>query len=209
MPLIRLWYGWGLVLLVSGGGVEGNFRKTICKKCIEQRCLFRNIVEVKYHYFKYYKLVFMRITETIEKKNVHLGRNVQRTREILGMKQLTLADITGMSQQNISKLEQSEFIPDDTLEKLANGLGVSVEFVKNFNEEKAILNIQNYNTFNDSSVNSSQHYQPTITHNNEPVDKIVELFEKLLKSEQEKVELLANANKAILELSEQLKGMRK
>lgn len=147
-------------------------------------------------------------TEPTEKRTVHLGRNVQRTREILGMKQLTLADITGMSQQNISKLEQSEFIPDDTLEKLAKGLGVTVEFVKSFSEEKTILNIQNYHTYNDNAVNSTQ-YQPTITNNNEPVDKIVELFEKLLKSEQEKVELLANANKAILELSEQLKGMRK
>jgi transcriptional regulator with XRE-family HTH domain len=142
-------------------------------------------------------------TEPTEKSPVHLGRNVQRTREILGMKQLTLADITGMSQQNISKLEQSAFIVDETLDKLAKGLGVSVEFIKNFSEEKTIYNIQN----NYDQSTNHQNYQPTI--NNNPVDKVVELFEKLLKSEQEKVELLANANKAILELSEQLKEMRK
>ena len=145
----------------------------------------------------------MLATEPIEKSPVHLGRNVQRTREILGMKQLTLADITGMSQQNISKLEQSEFIVDETLGKLAKGLGVSVEFIKNFSEEKTIYNIQN----NYDHSTNHQNYQPTI--NNDPVDKVVELFEKLLKSEQEKVELLANANKAILELSEQLKAMKK
>ena len=145
----------------------------------------------------------MLATEPIEKSPVHLGRNVQRTREILGMKQLTLADITGMSQQNISKLEQSEFIVDETLDKLAKGLGVSVEFIKNFSEEKTIYNIQN----NYDHSTNHQNYQPTI--NNDPVDKVVELFEKLLKREQEKVELLANANKAILELSEQLKAMKK
>ena len=145
----------------------------------------------------------MLATEPIKKSPVHLGRNVQRTREILGMKQLTLADITGMSQQNISKLEQSEFIVDETLDKLAKGLGVSVEFIKNFSEEKTIYNIQN----NYDHSTNHQNYQPTI--NNDPVDKVVELFEKLLKREQEKVELLANANKAILELSEQLKAMKK
>jgi transcriptional regulator with XRE-family HTH domain len=148
-------------------------------------------------------------TEPTEKKTVHLGRNVQRTREILGMKQLTLADITGMSQQNISKLEQSEFIPDDTLEKLAKGLGVTVEFIKNFNEAATFNIISNTFTSNDNSTLNAINYQPAITNHNNPVDKVVELFEKLLKSEQEKVELLANANKAILELSEQLKGMRK
>lgn len=148
----------------------------------------------------------MLATEPIEKSPVHLGRNVQRTREILGMKQLTLADITGMSQQNISKLEQSEFIVDETLDKLAKGLGVSVEFIKNFSEEKTIYNLQSNYSVADHGTNQIN-YQPTF--NNNPVDKVVELFEKLLKSEQEKVELLANANKAILELSEQLKAMKK
>ncbi len=148
-------------------------------------------------------------TEPTEKKPIHLGRNVQRTREILGMKQLTLADITGMSQQNISKLEQSEFIVDETLDKLAKGLGVTVEFIKNFNEAATFNIISNNFNSHDTSTLNAINYQPNITNNHDPVDKVVELFEKLLKSEQEKVELLANANKAILELSEQLKGMRK
>lgn len=135
-------------------------------------------------------------TEPIEKSPVHLGRNVQRSREILGMKQLTLADITGMSQQNISKLEQSEFIVDETLEKLAKGLGVTKEFIKSFNEQKTILNFQSNNTYSDTAVNnSSSHYQPTIYNN--PYDKIAEQFEEinrlnaaLLQAKDEKIALL-------------------
>lgn len=144
-------------------------------------------------------------TEPEAKKPVHLGRNVQRIREIIGMKQIVLAENTGMSQQNISKLEQSENIPDETLDKIAKGLGVTSEVIKNFNEEKAVYNIQsNFNNYD----HSQQNFQP-VFNNNSPVDKVVELFEKLLQSEREKVELLSSANKAILELSEQLKAMKK
>lgn len=139
-------------------------------------------------------------TEPETKKPVHLGRNVQRIREILGMKQIVLAENTKMSQQNISKLEQSENIPDETLDKLAEGLGVSSEFIKSFNEEKAIYNIQSQISYHDSSVNTSQNYQPTI--HNHPIDAVVELFQQLLQKEREKVELLT-------QLNEQLKEMKK
>lgn len=39
---------------------------------------------------------------------LHLGRRVERLREIVGMKQETLAQALGVSQQAISKMEQSE-----------------------------------------------------------------------------------------------------
>ena len=107
-----------------------------------------------------------------------------------------------MSQQNVSKLEQSAVIPEDTLERLAQGLGVSPEFIKNFNEEKAVYNIQSNTVLNDNSLNQ---YQPTI-YNPSEVDKIVQLFEKLLQSEKEKGALLSKANQALEAL---LKEMRK
>jgi len=144
-------------------------------------------------------------TETLEKKP-HLGRNVQRIREMVGIKQNTLALNTGLSQQYISKLEQSEEIPEDLLEKLAQGLGVTVDLIRKFNEEKAIYNIQSNITINEHGTNQ-QNFKPTI--NNNPADQIVELFEKLLQSEKEKVELLIHANKAILELTEQIRAMKK
>jgi len=110
----------------------------------------------------------------------HDGRNVKRIREILGMKQDVLAASLGLSQQAISQLEQKEALDKELLEKIAAALKVPVEAIKNFDEEKAIFNIQN----NYDSSTSNVNYQFN------PIDKIVELYEKLIKSEREKVEML-------------------
>jgi transcriptional regulator with XRE-family HTH domain len=124
--------------------------------------------------------------ETMETKP-HEGRNVKRIREMLGVKQETLAIDLGLSQQAISNLEQRETLDVPTLEKVANTLGVTVEAIKNFNDEAAI---NYFNTFHDNSVNHgaviSSNYSCTFN----PMDKIVELYEALLKSEREKIILL-------------------
>jgi len=137
---------------------------------------------------------------------VHLGHNVQRIREILGYKQITLAEIVKTSQQSISKWEQSADIPEDILEKLAKGLGVTTEFIKNFKEEKAVYNIQSHNTYTESSVNSSQHYQPTITHDDS--NKLLQLLEKFIADDKAKTESIANLSKAVLDLAEEVKKLK-
>ena len=114
---------------------------------------------------------------------MHIGRKISRIREIRGIKQDFLAIELGISQQTISKIEQSEDVDDATLEKIANVLGVSAEAIKNFSEEVLIFHIQN---MNDNSTAYSYNYQ---CHYN-PLDKVVELYERLLQSEREKVELL-------------------
>jgi len=68
------------------------------------------------------------------------------------------------------------------LQQVAKVLKVSVEAIKNF-DEKSIFNIIG-NTYHDNA--SSVNYQPTFN----PIDKIVELYDALVKSEKEKVELL-------------------
>lgn len=114
---------------------------------------------------------------------MHIGRKISRIREIRGIKQDFLAIELGISQQTISKIEQSEDVDDATLEKIANILGVSAEAIKNFSEEVLIFHIQN---MHDNSTAYSYNYQ---CHYN-PLDKVVELYERLLQSEREKVELL-------------------
>lgn len=120
----------------------------------------------------------------------HLGRKISRIRELRGMKQDALAAELGISQQAVSKIEQSEEIEDSTLEKVAKVLGVSAEAIKEYSDE-AVFNIIS-NTFNNTSsdnstlIASSLNYQPTFN----TVDKIVELYERLLASEREKVEIL-------------------
>jgi len=114
---------------------------------------------------------------------MHIGRKISRIREIRGIKQDYLAIELGVSQQTISKIEQSEDVDDATLEKIANVLGVSAEAIKSFSEEVLIFHIQN---MNDNSTAYSYNYQ---CHYN-PLDKVVELYERLLTSEREKLELL-------------------
>src|SRR5688500_3388344 len=120
-------------------------------------------------------------TETLFQP-MHLGRKISRIRELRGMKQETLAQELGISQQAVSKLEQSEQVEDDKLEVVAKALGVSAEAIKNFNEEAVIYNISN--NFQDQSVNTN--YQCTFN----PIEKVIELYERMLKLEREKVELL-------------------
>lgn len=117
----------------------------------------------------------------------HEGHNVKRIREILGIKQDKLAIDLGLSQQAISNLEQRETLDVPTLEKVANVLGVSPEAIKNFNDEAVINVVSNtFQDFKDNAVASAMSYQCTFN----PMDKIVELYEALLKSEREKMELL-------------------
>lgn len=79
--------------------------------------------------------------ETMSKPgNTHMGRKIGRMRELLGMKQEALAVELGVSQQTISKIEQSEKIEEEVLDKIASILGVSSEAIKNYSEE-AVINI--------------------------------------------------------------------
>ncbi len=126
--------------------------------------------------------------------NTHIGRKISRIRELRGIKQETLASEMGVSQQTVSRLEQSETIEDDVLEKVAGVLGVSAEAIKNFSEE-AVVNF--FNTFNDNSVNQGAVGSNNYHCNFNPIDKLVELFEenkklyeRLLQSEKEKNDLL-------------------
>ncbi len=117
----------------------------------------------------------------------HLGKKIGRIREMLGMKQETLAEKMGISQQSISKMEQNESIDEATLERVAKALGVNSEAIKNFSEE-AVFNIfQNtFTDFKDNSVASAMNYHCTFN----PFDKMVELYERLLQTEREKIALL-------------------
>ncbi|WP_442587456.1 helix-turn-helix domain-containing protein [Pedobacter sp. AW31-3R] len=131
--------------------------------------------------------------------NVHIGRKISRLREIRGIKQEALAIDVGLTQQAMSRIEQTGNVEDTLLEKIATALGISVEGIKNFNEEAVFTIISttfNNNSTDDSTIIASTvNYQPTFN----PLDKIVALYdekvillERLLQSEKEKVELLKN-----------------
>ena len=90
----------------------------------------------------------------------------------------------GVNQQVISKIEKQEEIEEGLLNQIASVLGISAEVIKDFDVEKAIYNINNIrdNTFEQGATSIAQQFNP--------LDKIVELYERLLQSEREKIELL-------------------
>lgn len=114
---------------------------------------------------------------TTTAKPSHIGRKISKIRELRGMKQEALAIAIGVSQQTISNIENSEEVEEEVLLKIAEALEVTAEGIKNFTEEAVFNNINN---FHDNAIQN----------NFNPIEKVVELYERLLTSEKEKFEYL-------------------
>lgn len=118
--------------------------------------------------------------------HVHQGRNVKKFREMLDIKQEFLAEAINISQQHMSRLEQSETIDDAMLDKISEALNVPVAAIKNMSEDGMINIIAN--TFHDHSAAASmslphyQYFQCTFN----PFDKIVELYERIIELERKR-----------------------
>jgi len=125
------------------------------------------------------------IEEPVKK---HIGQNLQRVRVYLGVKQDALASDLNMSQSAVSKIEQQEEIEDGLLKQIADALGVSPELIRNFDLERSVYNI-NHNNYREATISEGATTY-AISQQVNPVDKIVELYERLLQSEREKIEIL-------------------
>lgn len=130
--------------------------------------------------------------EITEAKKSHHGANARRWREWRGINQDVLAEKIGVTQGTLSSYENSEILKPDVVEKLAKALDIPEQAITEM-EDNLPINIFS-GTWNDNSVAAPMmYYQSTFN----PIDKIVELYEKkaelyerMIKAEQEKVELL-------------------
>ncbi len=125
----------------------------------------------------------------------HIGRKIGRIRELRGIKQETLAQELGVSQQTVSNIERSETIEKGLLVQVAKILGVTPEVIENFDEDK-VINF--FNNFHDSSAGTFGN-GGTLNHHCtfNPLDKLIEvyeenkkLYERLVQAEKEKVAYL-------------------
>jgi len=130
-------------------------------------------------------------------QKIHQGRNVKRFREMLGIKQETLAFDLGeeWNQKKISMLEQKDVIEDNLLKQISDALNIPVQAFQNFDEEQAINVISN--TFGDNACVGN----PNSTFNFIPVEEFkklheekIALFERMLK---EKDEMMARLEKLV------------
>ncbi|OXA84585.1 helix-turn-helix domain-containing protein [Flavobacterium hercynium] len=131
-------------------------------------------------------------------QKIHQGRNVKRFREMLGIKQESLAFDLGneWNQKKISMLEQKDVIEVDLLDQISQALKIPVEAFQNFDEEQAVNIIAN--TFHEGAIANNSGYV-NCTFN--PIDKIVQiheekiaLYERMLK---EKDEIMVRIEKLI------------
>jgi len=142
----------------------------------------------------------MTTTDNMPNK-VHEGRNIKRFREMLGIKQDTLAQELGddWTQSKVSHLETKDTVDPAILEQVARVLKVPVEAIKNFDEEAAINIVANtVNNHDNATGNSLFMYYPTFN----PIDKIVqlydekiELYERMLKEKNEVLEKMLSKKK--------------
>ncbi|MFT3979259.1 MAG: helix-turn-helix transcriptional regulator [Ferruginibacter sp.] len=121
-------------------------------------------------------------------RTIHQGRNIKRFREMLGIKQDALAIELGddWNQQKISLLEQKETIDAPLLKQVSAALKIPVEAIENFDEEQAVNIISNTFTSQDTSTLNAINIQPSFN----PIDKMVELYERMLQQQKEMIEKL-------------------
>lgn len=110
---------------------------------------------------------------------MHIGRNVSKLRDLKGLKQDEFAQMLGISQQAVSRLENKKEIDDDMLRKIADKLDVTLEGIKQFSPDATInsINQQGGNVFVDKLY---MH----------PIEKVEELYQKLLKEKDETIAYL-------------------
>ncbi len=125
--------------------------------------------------------------KTIYSDSIHLGRKIEGIRRLRGMTQTELGELLGVTKQAISKMEQTEKFTNERLEEIASALGVTIDGLKKYNDDTVLYNTNNFyeNCGVKTSAVSNNH-----TFNNFPLEKTIELFEKMLEKEREKFESL-------------------
>lgn len=116
---------------------------------------------------------------------MHIGKNISKIRELLGIKQETLALDLKISQQTISKIEQTANLRDNSVDRIAKALGVKSSMIINYDENAVLDFIRGETTVRDEPI------CPLIKHPNLLL-KVIELYERLILLEKEKFELISS-----------------
>lgn len=127
-------------------------------------------------------------TQTPEKKKIHQGRNMKRWRQVMGVTQIDIADFLEINQQAVSRIEDKEVIDDETLEKIAKIMKMPVDTLKNIEPEEQFRAINNTLTNNEIESNVGGNGKQEINNTYyyctfHPLDKVTELYERLLEVE--------------------------
>lgn len=131
--------------------------------------------------------------DTVEKarreKKPNVGENIRLLRRLRGFNQRDLSEKMHVTQQTLSEIENSEEVSDEQLEKVAEALGIPAEVIRDYNHEDTINFIITNNEISGqgSSIDINNQHETNITN---PLDKVTELYERLLSEQKERYEQL-------------------
>lgn len=146
--------------------------------------------------------------EELTTGRVHHGHNIRRTRIEKEIKQDALSQLVHLSQPAVSKYEKTKVIDDEMLRRFARALDVPFEYLKTLEEDAQTIVFEN-NTVNNSDQASSVSFskdgsvEDNKVNNINPIDKITELYERLLSEKDEKYTALERRLEKRLEHLEQ------
>lgn len=130
-------------------------------------------------------------TEELNIGRVHHGHNIRRTRLEKNIKQDALSELVHLSQPAISKYERTRTIDDEMLQRFSRALNVPLEYLKNLEEDAKTVVFENITVNGEAGANANIGFVEEVGEDNRvnnfnPIDKITELYERLLKEKDEK-----------------------
>lgn len=143
-------------------------------------------------------------TDKIMNSKVHHGYNIRRVRMEKNIKQELLSDKVHMSQPTVSRYENMRVIDEEILQRFAKALDVPVDCLETMEEDAQTVVFENIsNDVHDNkdgvTVPSGYANNPNTNYNFNPIDKIAELYERLLKEKDEKYAALEQRIKKLEE----------
>ena len=112
------------------------------------------------------------------------GTNIRKIRELKNIGQQYMAEKLGISQSSYSDIENNRTkITNEKLEKIAQVLSVNVDAIKNFSESVVFNSCTKSGCYNTYNIN--------------PLDKIQDLYERLLNEKEAQIASLKEQIKVL------------
>lgn len=131
-------------------------------------------------------------TEVLNIDRVHHGRNIRRTRIEKKLGQEALSKLVSLSQPAVSRYEKTKVIDDEMLHRFARALDVPFEYLKTLEEDAKTIIFENNTVNNTENDQTGSHANiGFVSEDNRenvfnPIEKITELYERLLHEKDEK-----------------------
>lgn len=154
--------------------------------------------------------------EELTSGKIHHGHNIRRTRIEKDMNQEALSKLVHLSQPAVCRYEKTKVIEEEMLQRFARALNVPVDYLRNMEEEAQTVVFEN-NTVNDSEqktggakvnigtvksfTEDSDNSNDNRVNNFDPIEKLSEVYERLLKEKDEKYAAL---DKRLQEIEQRL-----